>query len=600
MFLKIVHDQTKIYISVKEIFPNLSSNFDTFKSLLHDLSRTDTIFWCARLNMVLLDPRFDHFTQQQAGLKQFLTSEEIDRVNDFVKKYGGPTSVYIFFRGQLLELIRWVTLYCQDFPDDGTTFENPETRRKFAQAALIAGDIWAKRIFDNRFSVNEGLEIGRKRSLGAIRKSIEATTLAPNLEKILGRSWSLFSDYFPQYYQTFEDDFHSSTGLSLEEFYISLCTIITTFMNPEIGDNGITGGIFNSNFSKESTPFRDVLQKYISLDSQTPDELKNALWQNRQKNLNAEKNVPPFDYRPFREKPIIRTEDGRAIIMDSYFYSEKALVGPLFLVSKYKPNNAKKIFSSFGKAFEHYACDILRRMFPDSGSLLARRLRCNLPVGKKGRTMEIDACLNDITELVVFEMKAVWVRENKILSDNYEGFSEELRRSYGIWNDTLGDRKISGTGQIARMIKVLTSKDWIERNEEFSKVNLIYPILLVHGPLLVAPVFGNFLASEFKEYLEPDAELRTGELMKNQTRVTPLIIMTIEDLENLETSIEHFGLRELLADYSRSCPDRVVSLNNYLAFSNKYKGKIYHNRSIATKGLDILCKTQKEVFPTKT
>jgi len=113
--------------------------------------------------------------------------------------------------------MRWITLYCHDHPGDGTTFEDPAIRRTFAKADLIASDIWAKRVYGNRFSLDGGLGLASERALGAIRKSIEASSSAPELVKTLGRGWALFSEYFPRCYPRFEDEFESSFGLSLEQ-----------------------------------------------------------------------------------------------------------------------------------------------------------------------------------------------------------------------------------------------------------------------------------------------------------------------------------------------------------------------------------------------
>ncbi|MBC8263560.1 MAG: hypothetical protein H8E47_05490 [Anaerolineales bacterium] len=587
-------DQIGVYTPVSEIFPDVQSDFETFKSLLHGLSRTDTLFWCARLNLVISHSSdVDHLTRQQFGLNQFLMAEEINAVNDFARRHGGPQRV-MFFRGQLLELLRWVVLYCHDHPGDGMTFENPEVRRRFAQAALLASDIWAKRVFENKFSLDGGVDIARERALGPIRKSIEATSSAPDLSKSLGRGWTLFRDYFPRYYQCFEEEFRSSTGLSVEEYYICLGAMITNFMNPRIG-----AGIFDSNLLGESTPYRGVLQKYITLESQTADELRDALWGQVKRDANNDQDAPPYDYRALREKPILRAGDGRAIILDPVFYSEKASIGPLFLLTKKKSGDeANEIFGAFGNAFESYACDILKRMFPDISGVLTKRLSCNIHgTDQAGNEIEIDACLNDVTEIVLFEMKAVWIREDEILTEDYERYLQHLRKKYGVARGASRDRRSKGVGQIARTIRLLASREWLGQNKEFSETQLIYPVLVVHDPFLAAPVYGNSLASEFKTLLTPDAELRSGELKKGQIRIAPLIVMTVENLEDLETSIEHFGFRDLLADYTRSCPDRLMSLHNFIAFS-EYGQQMRHNRSIAAKGLELLGKSQEAIFLT--
>jgi len=73
-------------------------------------------------------------------------------------------------------------------------------------------------------------------------------------------------------------------------------------------------------------------------------------------------------------------------------------------------------------------------------------------------------------------------------------------------------------------------------------------------------------------------------------------VLTVDDLENLETSVEHFGFRDLLSDYVRSCSDGLEPLHNFIA-SSEYKQHIYHNRNIATSGLDILDKVKEAIFP---
>jgi hypothetical protein len=587
-----------VYIPVSEVFPDIQSDFRTFKTLLNSLSLTDTLFWCARLNLVISDPsEGDHVAKQQFAISQFLRAEDIKALNKFAQKSGGSKNVIVFFRGQLLELIRWVTLHCENQPGDGNTFEREEVRRSFAKAALIASDVWAKRVFGNAFSLDGGVELGRQRALGSIRKSIESTSIALDLSKSLGRGWDLFSKYLPNGYRTFEKEFEVATGFSVKEYYICLCTIITSFMTSKRNN-----GIFDSATLGKSTPYAEVLLRYLDLESQSVDELRASLWGQSAEKIKGFDDVPPYDYRPLRERPIIRARDGRAIIVDPVFYGEKASVGPLFHLLKENPPSEKvnQIFGAFGKAFEEYSCDILRRMFPSTNGVLSKRLGCNIIIKERNQSrgqIEIDACLDDVAELVLFEIKAVWLREDEIIIDEYEKFLRHLRMKYGATKGGSCSQRIKGIGQLARIICILASGGCRNYNKKFSDVRLVYPVLVVHDPFLDAPAYGNFLANEFKACLSPDGEFPSGEIRKGRLRIAPLIIMTIDDLENLETSIEHFGLRDLLADYSTKCPDRLTSLHNFIAFS-EYGKKMYHSRSVASKASEILKETQEAVFPT--
>jgi hypothetical protein len=292
-------EQVGIFLPVSEVFPDTESDFETFKSLLCNLSRTDAIFWCARINLIISDPEADHITKQQAGLSQFFTPEEINKVNDFCRKNGGAQRITVFFRGQLLELVRWIILYSNDFPEDGTTFENPEIRHNFAKAALIASDIWSKRVFGgSRFSLDGGQTIARKRALGAIRKSIEATSRTPFLVQSLGRGWALFSRYFSKYYKSFYNEFYSATQLSVEEYYICVSAIAMNFMNPKINS-----GLFNIH-QLTALPYGSIIKKYLNLECQTAEELKIALWGNIT-DISDNLFLSDFNYLPIRQKPIL-------------------------------------------------------------------------------------------------------------------------------------------------------------------------------------------------------------------------------------------------------------------------------------------------------
>jgi hypothetical protein len=264
-------------------------------------------------------------------------------------------------------------------------------------------------------------------------------------------------------------------------------------------------------------------------------------------------------------------------------------IGPLFLLPQEKRERG---FTNFGKAFEDYVCDILGRMFPDLSEVKNKRLTCNI-TGKDqdGQVFEIDACLNDITEVVLFEVKTGLIREKDVLADNYERFLEDLRKKYVQTDDAN-----KGIGQLARLIQILTSKKWLGENQEFGKVKRIYPVIIVHDSLLSAPVFGQFFASEFLKLLIPDITTQVGHCIKGGLSITLPIIITIDDLENLETSIEHFGFRDLLSDYSKSCPDRVESLHNFIA-SSRYNQHMYHNRNTAAASLDIMGKIKEVFFP---
>ena len=268
-------NQIGVYVPISEVFPDVQNDIDTFRSLLLKLSRTDTLFWCARLNLVVSanTSNIDLIEAQQFGLNRFFKANEIEAINDFAQKHGGVNRIKVFFRGQLLELFRWAALLCVDHPDDGTTYEKSQVRETFAKASLIASDVWGNRVFSNKFSLDGGIEIARKRALGPNRKSMEATIEAPELTQSLGRGWALFNDYLPRHYQSFNADFFSVTGISVEQYFVAFAAMVTSFTNPQ----GNTG-IFNIGDLQKHQLYGNIFFRFIELECQNPDELKLALW----------------------------------------------------------------------------------------------------------------------------------------------------------------------------------------------------------------------------------------------------------------------------------------------------------------------------------
>jgi len=571
------------YITVSDVFPGEANDFNNFVALLKKLSKTDAIIWCSRLNMVIGSNTLSPHEKQQFGVKQFLSSDDINYLNKSIQSRGKETAI-LFFRGQILELLRWIVLYCDDYANDGMTFEDIETRRTFAKVLLIASDIWGRRVFKHWSSNNEDIEMQKKLVLGSVRKIIEAQTTIPELEKTCGRGWALFNEYLPRIYCSFYEDFQKITGLNIQEYFICMVSLITNFMQ-----DGQTN-IFHTQKLGDDAEIITMFQRYIRLESQSVGELQKSLWKNIAKNFNNDNCIPDYDYKPLREKPIFVTDDGRAIILDPIFYCERASMGAMFHISK---TNGNQIFSQFGNAFENYSCDILRRMYPESITL-HKRLFCDITIPlKRGISIgQIDACLNDVTEVVLFEMKAVFLKDSVFL-DNYEELIEFLRERYGITNED-ETIKVKGVGQLARIINEVVLNKLVINEVDFSRVQKIYPILVVHDSLLHAPLYGEFLASEFYELIKPEAITSNGEMIKKNTQILPLILMTIDELENIESSCEHYGLKDFLNDYSKDCTDRKVSINNYVSFSDKYN--FYHNKYLASKSLEIIERTRQIVF----
>jgi hypothetical protein len=129
--------------------------------------------------------------------------------------------------------------------------------------------------------------------------------------------------------------------------------------------------------------------------------------------------------------------------------------------------------------------------------------------------------------------------------------------------------------------------EWTGKAGEFAGISVVHPVLVPHDLRLDAPALGHFLESEFRSLLGP---------VPRGKHVRPLTVMTIQDLENLEQSVNAFSFVQLLDDYARECPDRVRSLHNFIAFST-YGPKILPSPSLIEASTGIIDALRQELFP---
>jgi hypothetical protein len=562
-----------VFLLPEVLFPGVKGTERELVELLSSLSRDDALFHAARLNTLISGPGdFDAKGRQQLALNQLCTKKQINQINAFIRSRGNAAGqVSIFFRGQILEFMRWVAKFCRNLDGDGQTFNAPDQREKFLKGLLIASVLWGKRVFDGKLSVGSNVSESRLRALGAFRKGAEESNLGPHLGVALGRGKALFVDHFPRRYSEFADVFRRATGLNVDEYRACVASLsVYTLFNHKDGPLFLTQSV------GAATALRDVFPAYFNLEAQTPGELARSLWDDFQQR----------GYRALRERPIMVANDGRAIILDPTFFAEKVSIGPVFhLLKGMSQKQGDDILGRFGKAFEDYATDILRRMYPSRPPLVDRTAFGLKGKDAKGFEFEIDALMLDAREAVLFEVKAAWLREDAVVDGAHETLLRDIRKKYGVEPGSKKHGK--GVAQLARSIGAIARGEWSGPNREFAEMKVLYPVLLVHDTRLDAPGIGAFLESEFKASLGSSV---AGKI------VAPLTIMTIQDLESLESSIEGFSLVELLPAYTRECPDRMQSLHNYIVFSD-YGRRTIPSRYLMESSSEILTVLERELFP---
>jgi hypothetical protein len=534
----------------------------------------------------------DEKTKQEYYLNCFFTDQQIQALNKFVMANGGSDHVGVVHRGALLELIRWVCLLCSDHADDGETFDKAEVREAFAMVLLMASELWGKRVYGDSAFEGTSLDEKRTNALALSRRSLAETRCHPRRFEAIARGAKLFRILVPEFYADFLSEFHKSTGLHLDEYYLCLCTIMVHYMNSGV-KSGVGGkkesGIFTLEGIRNSAPHVEALfGKFLALQSAISEELTSAFWPGTQDE--PTRFECEYKLKRLRERPILRAADGRMIILDPVCFAEKAVVGPLFHVLS--EANKNRLFTAFGHAFEAYVRNILQHVYPESGSHLARRLYPDVREVTNNGIQVADFIIDNVSEIVVIEAKAVWIMDDMMSHDDPKVFVEHLRQKYG------GEDSKKGYKQLARSVSKISTEEWQPAGIDLTGTKHVYPVLLVHDALLDAPVFGYFLAEEFRHELQPDSLDADGWMIKGRFRVAPLIVITIDDMESLESSLTTFTLVDLLNAYSTASPDRLVSLNNFLAV-NSGQFPLVHNKNLASDCEAILYECMRRLFPAE-
>jgi hypothetical protein len=514
-------------------------------------------------------------------------------LNRFVDAHGGTDRVVVVHRGTILELIRWVCLLCSDHPNDGDTFDNPQCRNLFVQALLMANDLWSQRVYGDSAFKGTSLDEKRTNALALIRHSMTETLSHARQFEAFARGKKLFGQIFPEYHIDFFSEFLQATGISLDGYYLCLCALMTHYMNSGaksgVGSKRDSGVFSLKNITDPAPHMETLFSTFFELLSVTSEELSAFVWPKGQEE--PTEFECKYSLKPLREHPILRTTDGRMIILDPACFTEKASVGPLFHMLN--EDNQDSLFSHFGYAFETYVGSILQNIYPDPGSYLAKRLYADVREVRDPGIQIADFIIDDVSDMIIIEAKAVWMQDTKISQEDPNVFVEHIQAKYG------GKERQSGYKQLARNINKILAKEWCPAGIDLSKTKQILPVLLVHDELLDAPVFGHFLAKEFSDALEPHRLDSSVWMIKGDFRVAPLIIMTVDELECLESSLNSFTLINLLKAYSIATPDRLISLNNFLA-ANSDQFPLIRNKNLATSWNEILQDCMRRVFPGKT
>ncbi len=551
------------------LFPGIDRSFDSFAALIRRLSRTDVLFWCARLNLMVSNPKIEPVDAQHWAASSFLGDVERRRLDAYARQYGGPRMIRLFWRGQLLELLRWTCLLGDDRADDGDTFKNPRVRRWFAQAALMAGDIWEKRAYRDGLPQGDDLSRARVEAIATFRHARAAGHPAIELERALGRAAQIHRTAWSGL-ENVDDDFRDATRLSLEEYAAFMCAM-SHFCRVSPKRARAEHVLFDR--SNPITTLTDAaanaLPHFMALESQSIDELRARL-------LKADGRVPDamdgFDEKVLLERPVLASNSGRCVVIDSVILSDKIWVGAVFHLARRRPADA---FTSFGDGFEAYIGGILSGIWKQTILNPKRR--------QTGGEIELaDAAIVVEDVLFVIETKSVFLAEDA--TPDAEAYVDRMRQRY-VQQDRPGKKsQPKGVQQLARAIRRLVDDDFLAVPGDLGAVTLICPLLIVRDAALSVPGHLELLGPEFAHALASDPSRASSSVTQGRFTVAPLTIASVDELEDLHASREALDVRRLIVDYTRAEYEGPrASFHDFMVYG-RYRHRFRRNRELARLG----------------
>ena len=574
------------YVELSALFPGRECTLPYLAECLGALPLDLVLTMCARANQVASGPGpLSRIERQQKLANSLLPTEVGKRLNEVVRTRcgGNPARITLFFRAQLLELTRWALLFCSN---EQWPVERPWTQTEkdlFVQAALICSRITESKVLAVLGGNTSGPALKDIR-LVFFRSALDAALIGPDPCRVVGRAQQLFLEYLPKYYRDLDSDFKRAAGASLLEYMTAAGALVA--MHLQLDSSMILADAISLG---SDTEYAEVYQAYQRRQVWDADSLRETFWPGKTVPQSFDE-VPAFNIKPLREKPIIALGDGRGAIPDPILLADSVLIGPAFQLAQVKEPNY--VFGCLGDAFEEYACDILGRMFPYRRGLHQILHRKVPAVDEQRHTFEIDACLDYIETLVLIEAKAVFMSDPPVTACDEAAFRAELERKY-----LRGERDV-GIAQLARAMRSIAAGTWTGLGRP-GAVKLVYPVLVVHDRLLVEPsvteALAEMLVSELGATPVPASWQWRIDGLGCPLRFAPLTMLTIGDLEDLEESVGNVAFLSLLQAYSAAVPNRRGSLQDFVA-SSEFRNAMRMNRTLAVAGQSFIREAARRIF----
>jgi len=554
-----------VTIPVSVVFPEVTVGEASFRRALGQLSRTDTVFHICRLNSIISAEQYNWHEAQRESLKLMsLGRLVLTRINDYART-NAQTGLRVVSRGHLLELLRWVLLLCKDLPGDGTTFQSQERREALLQALLLAGHVHSQRVHLYVSQVKRGeREANLSGTAAWMYGALQADAKPLPAAVRLVRARSMYRDGICEAWPQFRVIFQEFTGIELDD-YLAVMLAVTAndaALSADIGSGPPAprgSGIFPSVGAGRDSRLATAFDRVVDRLSLSPDQLCGQFWPNGEPDQGWFDEPPQYPHRQLYSHPIVSTEDGRACVIDPAYACNAGLLGIVFACDRLVARGLRLM----GSAFESYIHELFRHISPRSDWHLCQYFAEGEVLRSGWKLNPPDGMLVERDRVVLIEAKHALLPEAVSQDVDGKAFETSVLERFG------GQGK--GVGQLAKILNQL--KESSPLPELVSEARLFVPMMVVRDDYAGGLIYQT-LVSAFEQFWEqPDGARLPFQKPRNDKDwvVAPLLIITLRDLERLETVVPACGTAvDVLCDYATNGAASGVSLSQFLQSDSKY------------------------------
>ena len=489
----------------------LSASQIGFPDSTEELTRVLSSFNCrqilwtlARINLLLQCS--ENFPEDDRFLKEtFCSCFLLNEIN-----CRGLDGDYIFTRQATLRLLTESARLSN--PHSERYVNKPDSMNELARSYLIANEF----IKAEATKIRQDLEVNTKKDLLVGSIPTLEYAIHPNS---MNRTVDLMvrSEEFYRLLQEIPSNidvnkvFSEAIGLTLQEYQYLICGILWQYL--KISRKEILAGEGLVVDLKLSSSVASLYNKVLPHISISLDELANEA----RKSTNLEN-----EFRLWRLYPLVRLSEHKVICIDRGFLVDKLENGVFWIIRNElaKIGESKAIFDLWGDVFENYAASIIKRGI-DSQKQPKENYFVSPHYDQKGEDECTDIAVCSEDSLILLECKASVLSAQIKLGGDFHEFREGIAKII----------EESGVKQLWDAIQNLAHVNEDKRKKikgiDISKVEKVYPVIVLADHTFSSLYMNWLLKSEFQRLVE-------NKVLKESVEITPLTVLTIAELEQLE------------------------------------------------------------------